>query len=108
MRSIRWTGRERHGQARIRAAALRLAPLLLAVASTATPLASCAPPSAEDGDGLDQDIGRTAAALELPADPTLLGYWNFDETSGSNALDTSGNNSHGQLINATRDPSGRS
>ena len=34
------------------------------------------------------------------SDDSLVGYWKFDETSGTVAIDASGNNYHAELFNA--------
>lgn len=38
-------------------------------------------------------------SIQNGKDKNLIGYWKFDETSGSTALDSSGNNNTGSLIN---------
>jgi len=44
--------------------------------------------------------GRGATYEQLTySDPSLVGYWSFDEGSGTTAYDYSGNNNHGTLYN---------
>lgn len=40
------------------------------------------------------------------ANPDLLAYWNFDETTGTVAADTSGNGNNATLLGGTWDPAG--
>jgi hypothetical protein len=43
----------------------------------------------------------TITSATTPADPYLLGHWNFDEGSGTVGLDLSGNQNGGSVSNAT-------
>ena len=54
-----------------------------------------------DGDGYSYKIYAVAPdPFEyLPSDDNLVGYWPFNETSGTNAPDESGNGNNGTLVN---------
>jgi len=42
-------------------------------------------------------LGLVLTSLAEAADPDLVGYWKFDETSGNIAFDSSGNGNDGTL-----------
>jgi len=54
---------------------------------------------AQDVGGNESTNSNEANAIPIDIDPTLVGYWKFDEGSGTTAADASGNGNHGTLQN---------
>ena len=55
--------------------------------------------TATDADNNESANSNEANATPTDSDPTLVGYWKFDEGSGTVAADASGNGNHGTLQN---------
>jgi hypothetical protein len=63
------------------------------------PAGGSSPPPSTGGTGGTGSTGGTAA---VPPTPGLVAAYGFEETSGSQAIDASGNANHGQISGATR------
>ncbi len=50
---------------------------------------------------LDSNIATVTITVTSAIDPNLVAYWKFDENSGTNASDSSGNGNHGTVSGAT-------
>ncbi|MDP3014810.1 MAG: LamG domain-containing protein [bacterium] len=53
------------------------------------------------------EIGTNLTLLPVSRDPNLVGYWKFNETSGTNAYDASGRGNNGTLTNGPTWTTGR-
>lgn len=59
-----------------------------------------------DGDGVPS-VARMVQLLRTSSDAALVGWWNFDEGTGTTAVDTSGYNNNGAMLNGANFATGK-